>query len=91
MWNLLTKCSLFIFITGVAYAGVMPDPPTVDDSKATLKYFKTIHDNMNNLTVVTQDPNHNRNGRYGDMVIYKNGATFTVKICVTEPSGTGWQ
>lgn len=66
-------------------------PPILkDEPVAEQQYLKTIADNFNNFEVVTIDPNGNRTGRYGDVVIYNNSGTYRFRVCTSSPTGTVW-
>lgn len=86
--------SLFIItlIVSYSYAKNIPSPPTLKQIPVEeQQYLSTIANNFNNFTIVTTNPNGNRNGKYGDMVIYASGASFYISICVSEPKGTVWE
>lgn len=66
--------------------------PSKDPNKTSQYNFdNAMYTHFNQLQVVTTDPNGNRLGNIGDMVMYKNGSTYTPKIEITSPSGTVWQ
>ena len=91
----MKKFLIALLFPMICLAGNPPAPPPVKSEDQNINtintYLNNIYNNFNNLEIVTTDPNGNRTGRYGDIVIYNNGGVFTIKICVSSPSGTIWQ
>lgn len=88
----LRKSIIFIifFSSSLCYAGDIPAPSIIKDKNVS-EYLKILYLNHNNLEIITSDPNGNRKGNFGDIVIYNNSGTYYVEICVSEPSGTVWK
>lgn len=62
----------FILITTVALGKTIPSPPPLkDEPPAEQHYFQTLYDNWNKLEETTTNPNGNRLGKKGDIVLYK--------------------
>ena len=76
-----------VLISSLGFA--TPEPPKIID-KATYEYVRTLRNNLNRLPVVVSNPSGVRLGDYGDMILYKNGATFSLMINVSSPNGKAW-
>ncbi len=86
-WAGFMVATCLFTLTGALF----PAPKKVDD-RETLLYFRRIHDNIYNFPVVTTDPNGNRLGRRGDMVIYNNSGTLSIQVNNNDgpAGGTTW-
>ncbi|KKN70058.1 hypothetical protein LCGC14_0435050 [marine sediment metagenome] len=62
-----------VLITVYAFAkNISAPPPLKEEPVAEQHYFRELYDNWNNLEETTTNPNGNRIGKSGDMVLYKN-------------------
>ena len=66
-------------------------PPKSIEDKSLYYYLNTLYSRWNTLQVTEQQPNVNIEGNYGNIIVYKNGATFYLAVETTSPSGTTWQ
>lgn len=53
-----------------------PDNPRLQEE------LKNIYELRNRLEVVTTDPNSNRTGVLGDIVLYNNSGTYSIEVCL---------
>ena len=75
--------AIIFMITFYAWAeNVKAPPPLKDEPIAEQDYLQQIYSNFNSLDVVTSDPDSNRNGKKGDMVIYSGATGIYLKINV---------
>lgn len=66
--------------------------PSKDPNKTSQYNFdNSLYTHFNQLQTVTVDPNGDRTGDIGDLVLYNNGGTYTTMVQTTSPSGTTWQ
>ena len=80
---------LFMLLCSTAYAELSAPPPTIVDA-ALNQYVKSLYNEHNKLEITNVAPNGNRNGRYGQVVIYENGGVYNLWNCVSSPNGTSW-
>ena len=81
---------ILVLISSVGAGYVTPEPPKIAD-KSTYEYVRTLRNHLNRLPVVIVNPSGVRIGDYGDMILYKNGATFSIMVNVSSPNGTVWR
>ena len=87
----------FIFIVlcaflGFVFASNLSQPPILkDEPLAEQQYFTEIYNNFNLLEVTETNPDGNRNGKYGQIILLKSGGNYYVEICVSSPNGTVWR
>lgn len=63
---------LILLITGIAYAEeISAPPPLKNEPVAEQLYLWELYNNWNNLEITTLNPNNNRLGDTGDIIIYK--------------------
>lgn len=81
----------FLLLSSTCYAGNIAEPP-VDTSLTTetRNYIQNLYNNINNLLVVTSNPNGSRVGKKGDLVVYNNSGSFSLNVCTSAPTGTAW-
>ena len=81
---------LILSVPLLVWAGnIQPPSPRIDNSVR--EYLKTIADNFNNLEIVTTNPDGNRTGKYGDVVLLNVSGTYYLEICVSSPTGLVWR
>ena len=80
-----------LILCGVSNAALIPTPRPVED-KEVLLYLRRIQGVLGKIEVVTTDPNGNRLGIIGDVVIFNNSGTFSIETCTDSgpAGGTTW-
>jgi hypothetical protein len=86
----ITISALTIWFMGRACAYVVPEPP-IGAEKSTYEYLRVLRNNLNKVQITTTNPSNVRLGDYGEILIYKNGATFNLMINVSSPNGKTWR
>jgi len=81
---------LVIVLCFLSMGYVTPEPPKIED-KSTYEYLRTLRNRLNRLDVTTVNPSGSRLGNYGDMILYKDGSTFSLMINVSSPNGNSWK
>jgi len=80
VFRILYTCLLLSTLSTKAWA-ILPPPPVISQADVQLtQYMKQLYDNHNKLDVVTTDPNGNRIGKVGDIVIYNNSGVYTINV-----------
>lgn len=71
----------------------IPNPPTRgDDLRSDYNFKNVLYNHFNQLQVVTTNPSGNRQGNFGDMVIYQaTGNVYKFEVEITSPNGNSWQ
>ena len=82
---------LTLFVFSSALAELPPPPVTQDVSTAQNQYFQELYNNNNVLQTVTVNPDGSRYGKYGDMIRYYDGTSYTIYTCVSSPNGKMWR
>lgn len=68
-----------------------PEPPRIDN-RSVSEYLKLLHNKIDNLKVVTGNPNGSVKGNYGDMLLYSaTGPIYYFTVNVSSPNGTTWK
>jgi len=81
---------MLLFSVVLAYAGNIPEPPTLSREDTELRiYLKTIKDNLNNLEILTSNPDGSRKAKAGDSVIFNNSGTYYLEFNID--GGTTWK
>lgn len=80
MRNFLLGLFLGLGISTV-FAGNIPTPPTLPNEPAAEQhYFNEIYRNWNRLEVITSNPDGNRSGKKGDMLLLQTGGNTYLEI-----------
>lgn len=67
-------------------------PPKGDDLRDNYQYNHTLFSHFNQIETVTTNPNGNRQGPIGAMVMYQaTGNVYKFEIQVNSPNGNLWQ
>ena len=74
-----------LLFTSICFAEEMKNPPPVKDT-GLYDYLLTVKDKINRLRVLESDPDNSAIGRVGDMVLFKDGSTFYLDICISASS-----
>ena len=93
-FRLALPCLLVISWVMMVWAGELPTPPPLKDEPVEEQaYLQAIYRHMNNLVVVTSNPDGSRRGRLGDLLAYNNAGSYKLCICTsTGPAGgTTWR
>jgi len=78
----------FIFSAAIATADILPAPPPLQDVNV-YTYLRQIYENFHRLQVVTTNPDGNRRGKIGDMVLLQTGGNSYIEINTT--GSTVWR
>jgi len=78
-----------ILTTITVGAGIIGSPPPSEIPVQTQQYLFNIWQNMNRPAIVTSDPNGSRKGKKGDLVLFNNSGTFSLKV--NTDASTTWQ
>lgn len=86
----MSKLSLIIILligSNNVYAGDLPTPtPRKDRPVADELYLRQIHNEWNNLKIVTTNPDGAIRGQAGDLLIYNNAGSYKFCVLVTAPN-----
>lgn len=80
---------ILLLLTSVCLAGNLRNPPAVKEP-GLYDYLNVIRDNFNNLPITETDPDGTTPGKAGDMLLFRNGSTYYLEICVIASENT-WQ
>lgn len=70
----------------------IPSPPKGNDARDNYNFNNVLSTHFNQLEVVTNNPNGNRQGQIGDMVIYQaTGNIYKFEVQTKSPNGNLWQ
>lgn len=79
----------FLLASVTVSAGIIASPPPSDIPVQIQQYLFDVWQNMNRPAVVTSDPNGSRKGKKGDLVLFNNSGTFSLKV--NTDGSTTWQ
>lgn len=70
----------------------IPSPPKGNDIRDNYNFNNILYNHFNQLEVVTSNPDGNRQGDAGSMVIYQaTGNVYKFEVETNSPNGTIWQ
>ena len=70
---------------------ILNAPPKTEDEKSLYQYLNTLYGRWNTIQITIQEPNGNITANYGNIIVYKNGSTFSLAVETTSPSGKTWK
>ena len=92
MWRIGIIVLILMSAFHVAFGGELPPPtPRKDRPVSDELYLRRIQQEWNNLAVATVNPNGNRRGRLGDMLLYNNAGSYKWCVNVSSGEGTTWR
>jgi len=83
---------LTLLLVTPAYAGHIASPPPTIEDRDTLIYLRKVHNALENFDIVTTEPNGNRRGRIGDVIIFNDSGTYRWRLNTDTgiDGGTTW-
>lgn len=74
-------------LAALSEAGNFPPPHPLQNDPEVKNYLSTIQRQNSNVEMTTTNPNGNRRGRLGDLVVFNNSGSY--KLCLNIDTGSG--
>lgn len=93
LWTLIFSIYFpIVYAASVNQNWSIQSPPKSNDARDNYNYNNILFNHFNTLQVTTTNPNGNRQGNIGDMVIYQaTGNVYKFEVQVVSPIGKSWQ